>query len=128
MQASGRFTTNTTYYSLIYFRHTGIVVYGNEYFYGGGLSVMPPVPCPLCVLVVICECCFFVFFFKKILQGKTPFGAPAKIIQCVPDASHNVLFLWTRRLGTTSIPQEVFEEFLAEIAPRYTFQTYYSAF
>ncbi|KAI5059296.1 hypothetical protein GOP47_0025615 [Adiantum capillus-veneris] len=62
--------------------HTGIVVYGNEYYFGGGIQ-----SCPL---------------------GQTPYGKPLRVVE----------------LGTTQIPKEVFEDYLAEIRPRFTEQTY----
>lgn len=62
--------------------HTGIVVYGREYFFGGGICEDTP--------------------------GQTPFGIPTKIID----------------LGQTEIPQEVFLDFLKDISPKFTFNTY----
>jgi len=62
--------------------HTGIVVYGNEYYYGGGI--------------------------QHTSVGKTPYGKPVKIVE----------------LGITHLPKEVFEEYLQEISPRYTAETY----
>lgn len=62
--------------------HTGIVVYGNEYYFGGGIQHSP--------------------------VGKTPYGKPLKVVE----------------LGITHLPKEVFEEYLQEISPRYTVETY----
>lgn len=62
--------------------HTGIVVYGNEYYFGGGIQHTP--------------------------VGKTPYGKPLKVVE----------------LGTTHLPKEVFEDYLQEISPRYTVETY----
>ncbi|MCO5555303.1 hypothetical protein L7F22_008848 [Adiantum nelumboides] len=62
--------------------HTGIVVYGKEYYFGGGIQ-----SCSL---------------------GQTPYGKPLRVVE----------------LGTTQIPKEVFEDYLGEIRPRYTEQTY----
>lgn len=62
--------------------HTGIVVYGNEYYFGGGIQSCP--------------------------EGQTPYGRPWKVVE----------------LGITQIPKEVFEDYLQEISPRYTEQTY----
>jgi len=62
--------------------HTGIVVYGMEFFFGGGI--------------------------QRMLPGQSPYGTPVQILE----------------LGTTSIPQEVFEEFLQSISSKYTMQTY----
>lgn len=62
--------------------HTGIVVYGNEYYFGGGIQSSP--------------------------IGQTPYGKPLRVVE----------------LGTTQIPKEVFEDYLQEIRPRYTEQTY----
>ena len=63
-------------------RHTGIYVYGNEYYFGGGIQSSP--------------------------GGQTPYGRPYKTIE----------------LGLTQIPKEMFEDYLQEISPRYTAQTY----
>uniref|UniRef100_A0A0D6R5M4 PPPDE domain-containing protein n=1 Tax=Araucaria cunninghamii TaxID=56994 RepID=A0A0D6R5M4_ARACU len=62
--------------------HTGVVVYGKEYYFGGGIQHNP--------------------------AGQTPYGNPCKVIE----------------LGVTHIPVEVFEEYLEEISPRYTVETY----
>lgn len=62
--------------------HTGVVVYGTEYFYGGGIQSAPP--------------------------GQTIAGKP----------------LTKHHIGNTSVPKELFEEFLQEIAPRFTPETY----
>ncbi|XP_058101505.1 uncharacterized protein LOC131245811 isoform X2 [Magnolia sinica] len=63
-------------------RHTGVVVYGNEYFFGGGIQHAP--------------------------AGTTPYGTPVRVVD----------------LGTTHVPKELFEEYLQEISPRYTAETY----
>lgn len=62
--------------------HTGIVVYGNEYYFGGGIQHDP--------------------------AGRTPYGTPMRVVD----------------LGVTHVPKEVFEEYLREISPRYTAETY----
>ncbi|KAJ4968977.1 hypothetical protein NE237_015678 [Protea cynaroides] len=62
--------------------HTGIVVHGNEYYFGGGIQHSP--------------------------VGKTPYGTPIQVVE----------------LGVTHVPKEVFEEYLQEISPRYTAETY----
>lgn len=62
--------------------HTGVVVYGNEYYFGGGIQHAP--------------------------AGTTPYGTPVKVVE----------------LGTTHVPQDVFESYLEEISPRYTAATY----
>ncbi|CAL4885966.1 unnamed protein product [Urochloa decumbens] len=62
--------------------HTGVVVYGNEYFFGGGIQSTP--------------------------AGSTPYGRPMRVVD----------------LGVTHIPREMFEDYLREIAPRYTAETY----
>ncbi|KAK1265925.1 hypothetical protein QJS04_geneDACA000022 [Acorus gramineus] len=62
--------------------HTGIVVYGNEYYFGGGIQQAP--------------------------VGTTPYGRPMKVVD----------------LGITHVPKELFEEYLQEISPRYTAETY----
>ncbi|KNA24926.1 hypothetical protein SOVF_011190 [Spinacia oleracea] len=62
--------------------HTGIVVYGNEYFFGGGIQHAP--------------------------AGSTQYGTPMRVVE----------------LGTTYVPQDVFESYLEEIGPRYTAETY----
>eukprot|EP01029_Cantina_marsupialis_P024185 TRINITY_DN6157_c0_g1_i1.p1 TRINITY_DN6157_c0_g1~~TRINITY_DN6157_c0_g1_i1.p1 ORF type:complete len:457 (+),score=131.71 TRINITY_DN6157_c0_g1_i1:109-1479(+) len=65
--------------------HTGIYVYGKEYFYGGGIQRMLP---------------------GEVIQtyGRRP--------------QHEI------ELGTTDISKEVFEQFLTEVSPQYTMQTY----
>lgn len=63
-------------------RHTGVVVYGNEYYFGGGIQSSP--------------------------VGTTPYGRPLRTVE----------------LGVTHIPREVFEDYLRDIAPRYTAETY----
>ena len=62
--------------------HTGIVAFGQEFYFGGGIQCGPP--------------------------GGTHFGRPLQVIE----------------LGESHIPQELFEEFLAEISPRFTMHTY----
>ncbi|XP_062221591.1 uncharacterized protein LOC133920950 [Phragmites australis] len=62
--------------------HTGVVVYGNEYYFGGGIQASP--------------------------AGTTPYGRPLRAVE----------------LGVTRIPREVFEDYLRDIAPRYTAETY----
>uniref|UniRef100_A0A0D9VMJ2 PPPDE domain-containing protein n=1 Tax=Leersia perrieri TaxID=77586 RepID=A0A0D9VMJ2_9ORYZ len=62
--------------------HTGVVVYGNEYFFGGGIQSLP--------------------------AGTTPYGRPVRVVE----------------LGETHIPREVFEDYLRDISPRYTAETY----
>eukprot|EP00850_Spirogloea_muscicola_P023562 SM000368S13745 [mRNA] locus=s368:3601:5515:+ [translate_table: standard] len=62
--------------------HTGVVVYGKEYWFGGGICSGRP--------------------------SSTQYGRPVKVLE----------------LGRTDVPQELFEEFISEIGPRYTVQTY----
>lgn len=62
--------------------HTGIVVFGKEYYFGGGIQSGP--------------------------EGQTPYGKPLKVVE----------------LGFTHVPKDVFEEYLQEISPRYTTETY----
>ncbi|KAJ8616178.1 hypothetical protein MRB53_035550 [Persea americana] len=62
--------------------HTGVVVYGNEYFFGGGIQHSP--------------------------AGATPYGTPVRVVD----------------LGVTHVPKDLFEEYLQEISPRYTAETY----
>ncbi|XP_078152719.1 uncharacterized protein LOC144547911 isoform X2 [Carex rostrata] len=62
--------------------HTGIEVYGIEYYFSGGIQQSP--------------------------AGATPFGTPLQVVN----------------LGVTHIPKDIFEEYLNEIAPRYTSETY----
>ncbi|KAL3828136.1 hypothetical protein ACJIZ3_016938 [Penstemon smallii] len=62
--------------------HTGVVVYGNEYYFGGGIQSAP--------------------------VGKTPYGTPMRVVD----------------LGVTHVPKKMFEEYLQEIGPRYTAETY----
>lgn len=62
--------------------HTGVVVYGKEYYFGGGIQHSP--------------------------TGQTQYGKPCKVVD----------------LGVTHVPMEMFEEFLEEISPRYTAETY----
>ena len=59
-----------------------MVVYGREYYFGGGIQEGQP--------------------------GRTPYGTPIRM----------------EDLGVTHVPREVFEDFLREIAPRYTPATY----
>ncbi|XP_077249492.1 uncharacterized protein LOC143889178 [Tasmannia lanceolata] len=62
--------------------HTGVVVYGNEYYFGGGIQQAP--------------------------VGTTQYGTPLRVVD----------------LGVTHVPKEFFEEYLQEISPRYTAETY----
>eukprot|EP00741_Cyanophora_paradoxa_P000460 tig00000405_g448.t1 len=62
--------------------HTGVVVYGVEYFFGGGIQADVP--------------------------AQTAYGRPSRVVE----------------LGRTEVPQEVFQDFLREISPRFTVQTY----
>lgn len=62
--------------------HTGVVVYGTEYYFGGGIQSSP--------------------------AGSTPYGRPLRVVE----------------LGVTHVPREVFEDYLRDIAPRYTPDTY----
>ncbi|CAL9089181.1 unnamed protein product [Musa textilis] len=62
--------------------HTGLVVYGKEYYFSGGIQHDP--------------------------AGKTPYGTPVRVVE----------------LGVTHVPEEVFEEYLQEISPRYSAATY----
>jgi len=62
--------------------HTGVVVFGKEFFFGGGIQQGSP--------------------------GRTPYGFPVQKLS----------------LGTTHIPEDVMQEFLREISPRFTFETY----
>uniref|UniRef100_A0ACD5ZD69 Uncharacterized protein n=1 Tax=Avena sativa TaxID=4498 RepID=A0ACD5ZD69_AVESA len=62
--------------------HTGVVVYGNEYFFGGGI--------------------------QSTAAGATQYGHPVRVVD----------------LGVTHLPREVFEDYLRDIAPRYTAETY----
>jgi hypothetical protein len=62
--------------------HTGIVVYGKEFYYGGGISYDPP--------------------------ARTPFGPPTR----------------TQSMGITEIPEDIFMEFLKEVSPNFTMNTY----
>jgi desumoylating isopeptidase 1 len=63
-------------------RHTGIEVYGVEYYFSGGIQQSP--------------------------AGTTAFGTPLRVVD----------------LGVTHIPKDIFEEYLNEIAPRYSAETY----
>lgn len=62
--------------------HTGIVVYGNEYYFGAGVQHDP--------------------------VGRTPYGVPIRVVE----------------LGVTHVPKAVFDDYLLEIRPRYTAETY----
>ncbi|CAM6039393.1 unnamed protein product [Sphagnum compactum] len=62
--------------------HTGVGVYGNEYFFGGGIQSVP--------------------------LGRSPYGVPVQVID----------------LGYTEVPKDYFEEYLDEIRPRFTHETY----
>jgi hypothetical protein len=59
-----------------------VVVYGNEYFFGGGI--------------------------QSTAAGATQYGRPVRVVD----------------LGVTHLPREVFEDYLRDIAPRYTAETY----
>eukprot|EP01018_Ginkgo_biloba_P030270 Gb_05101 [translate_table: standard] len=63
-------------------RHTGVVVYGKEYYFGGGIQHTPP--------------------------GQSPYGKPCRVVD----------------LGVTHVQMEIFEDYLQEISPRYTIETY----
>jgi hypothetical protein len=63
-------------------RHTGVGVYGKEYFFGGGIQSVP--------------------------LGRSPYGVPVQVID----------------LGYTEVPKDYFEEYLDEIRPRFTHETY----
>ena len=62
--------------------HTGIVAFGEEWYFGGGIQRGAP--------------------------GFTYFGRPLQVLD----------------LGETHLPRELFQEFLVDIAPRFTMQTY----
>jgi hypothetical protein len=62
--------------------HTGVGVYGQEYFFGGGIQSVP--------------------------VKQSPYGKPVQVAE----------------LGTTRVPQEIFEQYLRDIQPRYTQETY----
>ncbi|XP_031503418.1 uncharacterized protein LOC116266375 [Nymphaea colorata] len=62
--------------------HTGVVVYGTEYYFGGGI--------------------------QRDRAGTTPYGTPMKVID----------------LGVTHVPKDLFEQYLEDISPRYTAETY----
>ncbi|CAM9435604.1 unnamed protein product [Scytosiphon promiscuus] len=66
--------------------HTGLIVYGKEYFFGGGLQSMP---------------------HEQFVQMHGGVG-PTEYIE----------------LGSTDIPQELFEDFNRDVQPRFTAQTY----
>jgi hypothetical protein len=62
--------------------HTGVGVYGKEYYFGGGIQSVP--------------------------LKQSPYGNPVQVAE----------------LGTTQVPQDIFEEYLREIQPRYSQETY----
>ncbi|KAH7691597.1 PPPDE peptidase domain-containing protein [Dioscorea alata] len=62
--------------------HTGVVVYGEEYYFSGGIQHDP--------------------------AGRTPYGTPIHVIE----------------LGFTHIPKDMFGDYLQEISPRYTPESY----
>lgn len=62
--------------------HTGVGVYGKEYYFGGGIQSVP--------------------------LKHSPYGNPVQVAE----------------LGTTQVPQDIFEEYLREIQPRYSQETY----
>jgi hypothetical protein len=62
--------------------HTGIVAFGQEFYFGGGIQCGHP--------------------------GGTHFGRPLQVVE----------------LGETHLPREVFDQFLVEISPRFSMQTY----
>eukprot|EP00291_Cryptomonas_curvata_P007298 CAMPEP_0172192564 /NCGR_PEP_ID=MMETSP1050-20130122/24398_1 /TAXON_ID=233186 /ORGANISM="Cryptomonas curvata, Strain CCAP979/52" /LENGTH=112 /DNA_ID=CAMNT_0012867881 /DNA_START=12 /DNA_END=347 /DNA_ORIENTATION=+ len=62
--------------------HTGVVVFGKEYYFGGGIQAGTPF--------------------------MTPYGRPVEVVP----------------LGDTHIPKDVFQDFLQEIGPRFSMETY----
>lgn len=75
-------------------RHTGVVVYGREYYYGDGIRRGQPV-CDVKSRLGVPDLEF---------QGATPYGKPVKV----------------EDLGTTSLPRDTFHEFIYSIRDRYT--------
>lgn len=63
--------------------HTGVIVFGKEYYFGGGICTDP--------------------------IGQTPYGTPVKSLVAV---------------GETEVPEELFQEYLQDIAQKYTDTNY----
>merc|ERR1712167_252599 len=63
--------------------HTGIVIYGKEFYFGAGITADSP--------------------------GQTPFGEPTTV----------------EVLGRTHVPVKVFDQYLGQLRPRYTADTYH---
>ena len=62
--------------------HTGVIVFGKEYYFGGGICTDP--------------------------IGQTPYGTPVK----------------SEEVGETEVPEELFQEFLQDLAQKYTDTNY----
>ena len=81
--------------------HTGIVIYGKEFYYGGGISHDAPAATP-----------FGKYRTGEVNQLINAFisiiGQPTKVMD----------------LGETEVPEELFMELLEDIAPRFNASTY----
>ncbi len=77
-------------------RHTGVVVYGMEYFYGGmGIEYCPPVSYISFQYTIV-----LMFYY---IQGGTIMGSPHKI----------------EDLGETEIPQDVFMDYIFDLQDQF---------
>lgn len=64
----------------LYFRHTGIVVYGNEYFFGGGIQHLP--------------------------AGSTPYGTPLKVVELgVTHVPKDVFEMYLQEISPRYLPE-----------------------
>lgn len=62
------------------FRHTGIVVYGNEYFFGGGIQHLP--------------------------AGSTPYGTPLKVVELgVTHVPKDVFEMYLQEINPRYLPE-----------------------
>lgn len=79
-------------------RHTGVVVYGKEFFFGGGVGIE------------FCHPVRWIAFFLGVVhslllgvQGGTILGQPHQV----------------QELGETEVPEDLFQEFLIDLGPRF---------
>lgn len=79
--------------------HTGIVVYGYEYFFGGGIHRLPAVRCKFCV-------------HNYYLGSNTIWCTCTKNHVCISDGTCRLILF---SLGTTQVPQASFEDFVKNL-------------
>ena len=95
------FSTKVELHSSFCYRKKGVVVYGYEWYWGG--TIMKDRP------------------------HQTPYGTPTKTIEIGKTQSKSKK-LWTFWLNSNfppfKVPFELFEDFITEISPQYTFSTY----